>query len=102
MGNVLLVLFAVLGMGALLISLYVFTASARRFVSDDETTSPGNVALFSGNAANESTWKARGEDRRQSSQVVSFPLEVNGELVREDRRVGRDRRASNDRRRSPG
>lgn len=100
MGNVLLIFFGVLGMGALLISLYVFTVSARRFVSEDETVSPGNSRRFSDQAANEEDWRPRGRDRRRNSGIVAFPLVIDGEVVAEDRRSGSERRRREDRRRT--
>jgi len=86
----LLTLVGILGLGALLISVYVFSVAARKFVSDDEK----NKLQFSNSSASNDGWIPRTrEDRRQNRKSVQFPIRVNGELVQHDRRKG-DRRAA--------
>ena len=85
----LLTLVGILGLGALLISVYVFAVAARKFVSDDEKRKP----QFTNASASNDQWIPRGEDRRQNRKAVQFPIRVNGELVLHDRRKG-DRRAA--------
>lgn len=83
-------LVGILGLGALLISVYVFAVAARKFVSDDEKKAPP----FSAESAGNDSWIPRSrEDRRQNCDKVQFPLRVNGQLVLHDRRKG-DRRAA--------
>lgn len=85
-----LTLVGILGLGALLISVYVFAVAARKFVSDDEKKPPP----FSADSASNDSWIPRSrEDRRQNRDKVQFPLRVNGQLVLHDRRKG-DRRAA--------
>lgn len=78
---------AVLGLGALLVSVYVFTAAARNFVSDDDSRDmqPEPGVLVSINARS-------GDDRRKSTPVTLFPLTINGVVIPEDRRHLPDRR----------
>jgi hypothetical protein len=81
---------AVLGLGALLISVYVFAAAARNFVSDDDENGAGELQpepgiLTSINARS-------GDDRRKAGSVLMFPTTINGVLIPEDRRHLPDRR----------
>lgn len=85
-----LTLVGVLGLGALLISVYVFAVAARKFVSDEQK----NVRQLSSQSASNDSWIPRDcQDRRQSRTRVQFPLRVEGQLVLHDRRKG-DRRAA--------
>ena len=74
---------ALLGLGALLISVYIFTVSARHFVSEDEA-----CARHDGRPL----VPRQESDRRQSAAEITFPAIINGVLVREDRRQLPDRR----------
>ncbi len=85
--NMVLTIIAVLGLGALLISVIVFTIAARRYVSDDDTESLGPVA----DSGRDHRPRNR-EDRRQSPPPTIFPITINGEFVPEDRRRLPDRR----------
>jgi hypothetical protein len=79
----------VLGLGALLISVYVFAVAARNFVSEDES----RRVQYAANSGS-SGWIPRSrEDRRQNRASVQFPIRVNGEIVLHDRRKG-ERRAA--------
>lgn len=85
-----LTLVGVLGLGALLISVYVFAVAARKFVSDEQK----NVRQLSSQSASNDSWIPRDcSDRRQNLSRVQFPLRVEGQLVLHDRRKG-DRRAA--------
>ena len=86
----LLTLVGILGLGALLISVYVFAVAARKFVSDDEKR---KLQFTNGRASNDGWIPRTREDRRQNRKSVQFPIRVNGELVLHDRRKG-DRRAA--------
>jgi len=85
-----LTLVGILGLGALLISVYVFAVAARKFVSDDEER---KLQFASGSASNDGWIPRSREDRRQNRKPVQFPIRVNGELIMHDRRKG-DRRAA--------
>lgn len=79
---------AVLGLGALVISVYVFAVAARNFVSDDEEEGelqpePGTLASINARS---------GDDRRKAPPVLLFPATINGVLIPEDRRHLPDRR----------
>lgn len=78
---------AVMGLGALLISVYVFAAAARNFVSDDDSDDiqTKSSSLTSINARS-------GDDRRKATVVTMFPITVNGVLIPEERRQQGDRR----------
>jgi hypothetical protein len=78
-----LTLVSILGLGALIISVYIFAVAARRFVSDDDYEQ----------YAARADWVPRsGHDRRQNSRRVLFPITIDGKLITEDRRQGGDRR----------
>ncbi len=87
--DMLLTVIAVLGLGALVISVAIFTLAARRYVSEDESSHMSLVA----DTGRDHLHRTR-EDRRQSPPPQVFPITVNGELVPEDRRRLPDRRQS--------
>lgn len=83
--DIILTIIAVLGLGALLISVFIFAIAARRFVSDEAIpdTASGSTA----------TYKPRTrEDRRQQAAPHVFPININGRTIAYDRRTGADRR----------
>lgn len=82
-----LTIIAVLGLGALLISVVIFTVAARRYVSEDDSEPLGLVA----DSGRDYRPRNR-EDRRQSRPPVMFPITVDGELIPQDRRQRPDRR----------
>jgi hypothetical protein len=83
--DTILTIIAVLGLGALLISVFIFVMAARRFVSDEAT--PDTTSTFA------PTHKPRTrEDRRQQPTPNVFPININGRTVAHDRRAGADRR----------
>ncbi len=77
--DVILITLGVLGMGAILISTYVFMVAARTYVSDDpeqlKTAGGGRERI-----------KRNGTDRRDG-HPVTFPLMVNGIMIEKDRRM---------------
>ena len=86
-----LTLVGLLGLGALLISLYVFAVAARKFVSDDERSRDRHATAA---RSIQDGWIPRNrDDRRQNRTRVQFPLRVNGQLILHDRRKG-ERRAT--------
>ncbi|MAT91608.1 MAG: hypothetical protein CME59_03315 [Halioglobus sp.] len=82
--DVVLITLGVLGIGAIIVSAYVFMVAARNYVSDE--TAPRGP---DGHPLRQRV--ERGGDRR-SGEAVSFPLMVNGILIEKDRRVLPDRR----------
>ncbi len=85
--DALLITLGILGLGAILISAYVFTVAARNYVSEEDkryskkgASSPGYDLM------------PRSTNDRRSGQSVSFPLTVNGILITHDRRNLPDRR----------
>tara|TARA_R110002110_G_scaffold76898_1_gene202278 strand:- start:20429 stop:20704 length:276 start_codon:yes stop_codon:yes gene_type:complete len=85
--NMVLTIIAVLGLGALLISVVIFTMAARRYVSDDDHESLGLVS----DSGRDYRPRNR-DDRRQAPPPALFPITINGELIPEDRRQLPDRR----------
>ena len=85
--DVVLIILGVLGLGAIIISVYVFTVSARNYVSSDEQ----GRRRVQAPPARKHLVQRRATDRRSGKQVV-FPLTVNGVVVPEDRRHLPDRR----------
>ena len=85
MDTVLIVL-GVLGLGAIIISAYVFTVAARNNVDNDHKQRRGS---HSGTPR-----IARNSTDRRSGRPVQFPLKINGTLISADRRHLPDRRAA--------
>jgi hypothetical protein len=88
--DVVLITLGLLGLGAVVISTYVFTVAARTYVSDDQQhlrRSPGN------DRPREEV--ARSSVDRRSGRPVTFPLTVNSILIANDRRSLPDRRMTN-------
>jgi hypothetical protein len=81
--DVVLITLAVLGVGAMVISAYVFMVAARTYVSEDASPR-GKSAAFNR--------VVRSANDRRSGASVSFPLMVNGILIEHDRRCSPDRR----------
>ena len=90
MSSVLLI-FVVLSIAAVALATYVFTVAARNYVSDPV----GDDERVDDEALAERAFVERsGSDRRQSSNVIQFPMTLpSGEVVFHDRRTG-DRRAA--------
>jgi hypothetical protein len=84
-----LIILGVLGLGAMVIAAYVFTAAARKYVSNNNHQDRRGGAVPSENPPQISR---SGTDRRQQALVQPFPITVNGVLVEEDRRHTPDRR----------
>lgn len=87
--DVVLIILGVLGIGAIVISAYVFTVAARNYVSADEKHHRNPAST-----RNASQMVQRSPGDRRSGQRVQFPLTVNGMLILDDRRVITDRRAA--------
>jgi len=88
MNSVLLIL-AVLSVGAVAIATYVFTVAARNYVSDsaeDAGRPSRHDRAFIERSA---------KDRRRGDNIIQFPITlINGEVVSYDRRVDDRREAS--------
>ena len=85
--DIVLIILGILGLGAIVISAYVFAAAARKYVSHnhDENTktyAPPSKAHFI---------QRRPTDRR-SNKPIAFPLTVNSVVIQQDRRHQPDRR----------
>lgn len=87
MDTVLIVL-GIIGLGAIIIAAYVFTVAARHYVSDDDLEMNG----ASPTRAFGNSQVSRNSVDRRSGRPVTFPLNVNGVMIPEDRRKGGDRR----------
>ena len=84
--NTVLLILGVLGLGAVIIAAYVFTVAARNYVSEHkhhETERSERPAA---------PITRSNKDRRQTTNVLPFPITVNGILVAEERRWLPDRR----------
>lgn len=85
--DVVLVIVGLLGLGAVVISIYVFTVAARTYVSDDHLHRRRN------SNGNQPHYRAvRSSSDRRSNRPVTFPLTVNSILIANDRRTLPDRR----------
>ncbi|MCB1705872.1 MAG: hypothetical protein KDI17_13470 [Halioglobus sp.] len=88
--DVVLITLGLLGLGAVVISTYVFTVAARTYVSEDHEhlrRPPMN--------GTPRERVARSPVDRRSGRPVTFPLTVNSILIANDRRSLPDRRMSN-------
>jgi hypothetical protein len=81
--NTVLVILAVLGLGAMVIAAYVFTVSARNNITEEGYSYPKN--------ATEPRIQRSEFDRRQQPSGT-FPITVNGMTIENDRRIFPDRR----------
>ena len=80
-----LVILGIMGLGAIVVSAYVFTVAARNYVSEDHRRYT--------HGTNPADFVERNPVDRRSGRPVTFPLTVNGILIAHDRRVLPDRRA---------
>ena len=89
--DTLLSIIAVLGIGALMISAWVFMGAAKRYVSGEDLDAES--AAMDGDLSPYRHWTERAHgDRRQNRSPVVFPITVNGVRIDRDRRTGSDRR----------
>lgn len=86
--EVVLITLGVLGLGAIVVSAYVFMVAARNYVSYEATPYRGAPT-----AGMREGWVARSPGDRRSGRPVTFPLMVNGILIDRDRRILPDRRS---------
>ncbi len=90
--NTVLLILLVMGAIAIGTAAYVFTVAARNYVStDDQPSLPS--AEGSTRPADYHVVRSVPE-RRRSGQDATFPMVVDGILVKKDRRSGRERRGS--------
>ena len=85
--DVVLIILGVMGLGAIVISVYVFMAAARNYVSDENMSIRRNPEESAQRPPVE-----RSPTARRSEKPVTFPLAVNGILIAQDRRILYDRR----------
>lgn len=87
--DVILIILGIMGVGAIVISTYVFMVAARNYVSED-------YRGFRGHADESPVHHlvARSPTDRRSDRPVTFPLAVNGILIANDRRTLPDRRVA--------
>lgn len=83
--NALLVVIAVLGLSALIISAYIFSVAARSFVSEEAINTDQELGA-------RDLFPRRSSDRRKAPSPVSFPIALNGVVIPVDRRKKPDRR----------
>lgn len=86
----LLTIIGILGLGALLIAVWVFASAARRYVTGEDVRA--EMEAMQSDLSPYRHWVDReNADRRQTPCNV-FPITVNGAVIREDRRRQSDRR----------
>jgi hypothetical protein len=93
--DALLAVIAFLGLGALLISVFVFASAARRYVSGESVPQQAQERRKAAvpHPARASGWNRRSSyDRRRNSAPVRFPIMIDGQLIAADRRRGERRR----------
>ena len=85
--DMVLIALGVLGFGAIVIAVYVFTVAARNYVSaEDHKQRPARVPPAGKRLA------MRNPKDRRSGKPVEFPLTVNGILIPQERRHSPERR----------
>ena len=87
--DVILIILGIMGLGAIVISAYVFMVAARNYVSEDQAAFRGKMD----EPAQRPLVERNTADRR-SGRSVNFPLAVNGILITLDRRILLDRRVA--------
>jgi hypothetical protein len=88
--DVILIILGLSGLGAVVVSTYVFTVAARTYVSDDHE----QLRRSSADKQPREQVERKPGDRR-SGRPVAFPLTVNSILIANDRRILPDRRMTN-------
>ena len=86
--DVILIILGVLGVGAIVISAYVFTVAARNYVSSD-IPAPQSA----GGPFHREDLVIRDPKDRRRGVPVKFPMTVNSVVITRDRRTSPDRRA---------
>ena len=81
-----LIILCILGVGAIVVSAYVFTVAARNYVTEDHGKRYGDPAAID--------LVERSPSDRRTGRPVTFPLTVNGLLISRDRRTKTDRRVA--------
>lgn len=91
--DIVLIILGVLGLGAIVISAYVFAAAARKYVSHDHAHAHDHDEIRGTYPApSKGHFIQRRPADRRSNKQVEFPLTVNSILVQQDRRHQPDRR----------
>ena len=91
--DTLLSVIGLLGLGALIISAYIFASAAKRYVSGESLQA--EMDAMDSDLSPYRHWADRSKnDRRKNSEEVEFPLAVNGKVIEFDRRKGDRRRAA--------
>lgn len=85
--DLVLIILGLLGLGAVVVSTYVFTVAARTYISDDNQHLRQNASQSQPRER-----VARRPVDRRSGRPVTFPLTVNSILITNDRRSVHDRR----------
>ncbi len=85
--DMVLIILGLLGLGAVVVSTYVFTVAARTYVSDDHQHLRENSSQRQPRER-----VTRDSVDRRSGRPVTFPLTVNSILITNDRRSPHDRR----------
>ena len=88
--DILLTIIGILGLGALLIAVWVFASAAKRYVSGESMQN--EMQAMESDFSPYRHWADRGDDRRRNKDPIVFPITINGEYIAEDRRVSPDRR----------
>jgi hypothetical protein len=83
-----LIVLGILGLGAVVISAYVFTVAARNYVTEKNQTNDGEVH-------DEKLFVVRTQpERRDSTDQTGFPLTLDdGTVITDERRKGERRRS---------
>ena len=87
--DVILIILGVMGLGAIVISAFVFMVAARNYVSDEHMAIRGSSRNLAPRPL-----AARSSADRRTGRSVTFPLAVNGILIAKDRRIVPDRRVA--------
>jgi hypothetical protein len=87
-----LTVIGILGLGALIIAAWVFVSAAKRYVTGEDLRE--EMEAMKSDLSPYKHWvdRSRKDRRKDDSDSVHFPLNINGMLIKEDRRQHSDRR----------
>lgn len=88
--DALLTVIGILGLGALLIAVWVFASAAKRYVTGEDVRA--EMEALQSDLSPYRQWVDREPKDRRKTPANVFPITVNGVTIREDRRRNPDRR----------
>jgi hypothetical protein len=88
--DALLTVIGILGLGALLIAVWVFASAAKRYVSGENARA--EIEALQSDLSPYRPWVERDTSDRRKTPTNVFPIMVNGMMIEADRRKSPERR----------